>query len=171
MHDVAVLDSTIHYEDTSTGSAMVFRHRSPDSSHLWSNVIPDVGSGRRLASGLIGMGQSGKPDIAYQFADHARYLDAWFDALGQAEVVLVCHDWGGALAFDWASRHPESARGRRDSSHGGPPATTDHPDRGTRSPRHRGFNRTLDRVLHTSSAENADDKQGGTHHDPGPDPH
>ena len=41
------------------------------------------------------------PDIAYQFADHARYLDAWFDALGLPGVVLIGHDRGGALAFDW----------------------------------------------------------------------
>jgi haloalkane dehalogenase len=27
------------------------------------------------------MGEPGKPDIDYTFADHARYLDAWFDAL------------------------------------------------------------------------------------------
>lgn len=26
-------------------------------------------------------------------------------------VVLVGHDWGGALAFDWAARHPERVRG------------------------------------------------------------
>jgi len=39
------------------------------------------------------MGQSGKPNIAYQFADHARYLDAWFDALGLADCVLIGHDW------------------------------------------------------------------------------
>ena len=50
-------------------------------------------------------------DIAYQFADHARYLDAWFDALGLADVVLIGHDWGGALAFDWAARHPGRVRG------------------------------------------------------------
>jgi haloalkane dehalogenase len=45
-------------------------------------VIPGlVGEGRVLAPDLIGMGQSGKPDIGYRFVDHARYLDAWFDAL------------------------------------------------------------------------------------------
>jgi haloalkane dehalogenase len=52
------------------------------------------------------MGRSGKPDIGYSFADHARYLDAWFDALELDRVVLIGHDWGGALAFDWAARHP-----------------------------------------------------------------
>jgi haloalkane dehalogenase len=44
--------------------------------------------------------------------DHARYLDAWFDALGlQRNVVLVVHDWGSALGFHWARRHPERVRG------------------------------------------------------------
>ena len=57
------------------------------------------------------MGESGKPDIDYTFADHARYLDAWFDALDLQDVVLVGHDWGGALAFDWAARHPDRVRG------------------------------------------------------------
>jgi haloalkane dehalogenase len=48
---------------------------------------------------LIGMGDSGKPDSAYRFADHARYLDAWFEALAIRDAVLVGYDWGGALAM------------------------------------------------------------------------
>ena len=49
------------------------------------------------------MGESGKPEIAYRLADHARYLDAWFDAMGLAEVVIVGHDRGGTLGMDWRS--------------------------------------------------------------------
>jgi haloalkane dehalogenase len=78
---------------------------------MWRGVLPRIGSGRLLAPNLIGMGGSGKPDIPYMFADHARYLDAWFDALDLDDVVLVGHDWGGALACDWAARHPERVRG------------------------------------------------------------
>ena len=66
---------------------------------------------RCLAPDLIGMGRSGKPDIAYRFGDHARYLDAWFDALGLERAVLVGQDWGGALAFDRAARHPGGCAG------------------------------------------------------------
>ena len=106
-----VLDSTIHYQDSGTGTALVFLHGNPSSSHLWRNVLPRVGPGRLLAPDLIGMGRSGKPDLPYLFADHARYLDAWFDTLDLARVVLVGHDWGGALAFDWAARHPERVLG------------------------------------------------------------
>ncbi|WP_442811980.1 haloalkane dehalogenase [Streptomyces sp. NBC_01803] len=111
MPTIDVLDSTIHYEETGSGTAFVLLHGNPGSSHLWRHVLPRLGPGRLLAPDLIGMGRSGKPDIPYRFADHARYLDAWFDALGLDRVVLVGHDWGGALAFDWAARHPGRVRG------------------------------------------------------------
>jgi haloalkane dehalogenase len=111
MPDTPVLGSTIHHAETGSGRTIVFLHGNPASSHMWREVLPRVGSGRLLAPDLIGMGRSGKPDIPYLFADHARYLDAWLDALGLDDVVLVGHDWGGALACDWAARHPERVRG------------------------------------------------------------
>ncbi|MEU3649682.1 haloalkane dehalogenase [Lentzea sp. NPDC034063] len=104
---VPVLDSTIHHLES--GSApFVFLHGNPASSHIWRNVLPELGG---LAPDLIGMGRSGKPPVDYSFADHARYLDAWFDAVGLDRVILVGHDWGGTLAFDWAARHPSRVAG------------------------------------------------------------
>ncbi|MFE9104296.1 haloalkane dehalogenase [Actinomadura geliboluensis] len=113
MPTAPVLDSTIFYREVGRGpTPTVFLHGNPTSSYLWRHVLPVVGAaGRCLAPDLIGMGESGKPDIAYSFDDHARYLDAWFDALELDRVVLVGHDWGGALAFDWAARHPGRVRG------------------------------------------------------------
>jgi haloalkane dehalogenase len=109
---IDVLDSTTFYEETGTGTPMVFLHGNPTSSYLWRKVLPRIGEpGRCLAPDLIGMGRSGKPDVPYRFADHARYLEAWFDALELDEVVLIGHDWGGALAFDWATRHPGRTMG------------------------------------------------------------
>ena len=80
---MAVLDSEMAYVDVGTGDPIVFLHGNPTSSYLWRNVMPELdGVGRCLAPDLIGMGQSGKaPAGAYRFADHARYLDAWFEAL------------------------------------------------------------------------------------------
>lgn len=112
VHQVQVLDSFISYREAGTGSPIVFLHGNPTSSHVWRNIIPRLADrGRCLAPDLIGMGDSGKPDSAYRFADHARYLDAWFDALGLRDVVLVGYDWGGVLALDWARRHPDRVRG------------------------------------------------------------
>ncbi|MDL2410241.1 haloalkane dehalogenase [Rhizobium calliandrae] len=112
MPSIDLLDSTIFYEDAGSGTPFVFLHGNPTSSYLWRHVSPHIGApARRLAPDLIGMGRSGKPDIPYRFADHAHYLDAWFDALELTRVVLVGHDWGGVLAFDWAARNPERVQG------------------------------------------------------------
>jgi haloalkane dehalogenase len=101
----------MHYEDVGDGDAIVLLHGNPTSSYLWRNVIPQLsGSHRCVAPDLIGMGRSGKPPIEYRFDDHARYLDAWFEAIDVDQVVLVGHDWGGALGFDWANRHPGRVR-------------------------------------------------------------
>jgi haloalkane dehalogenase len=113
MATVKVLDSHMAYTEVGSGPVpVVFLHGNPTSSYLWRKVIPHVaGLARCLAPDLIGMGGSGKPDIAYRFADHARYLDAWFEALGLGEAVIVGHDWGGALGMDRGARHPGRVRG------------------------------------------------------------
>lgn len=107
-----LLDSYLSYRETGEGSPVVFLHGNPTSSYVWRNVIPTVAANSRcLAPDLIGMGNSGKPASPYRFADHARYLDAWFEKLDLRDVVLVGYDWGGVLALDWAARHPERVAG------------------------------------------------------------
>src|SRR5215204_3305728 len=105
------------YVDVGEGRPIVFLHGNPTSSYLWRNVIPHVvGHGRVLAPDLVGMGDSGKladpGPGSYRFVEHRRYLDGWFEALGlDHDVVLVVHDWGSALGFDWARRHPDAVAG------------------------------------------------------------
>jgi haloalkane dehalogenase len=112
MPAISVLDSIIHYEQNGVGTPLVFLHGNPTSSYLWRNILPAIeGPFRCLAPDLIGMGQSGKPPLNYDFSDHARYLNAWFDVMGLQDMILVGHDWGAALAFDWAAHHPERVRG------------------------------------------------------------
>ena len=106
----------IVYVDTNVegNAAVVFLHGNPTSSYLWRNIIPHMASRARcLAPDLMGMGESdGTPDGSYRFADHSKYLDAWFDAvLPEGPVTLVVHDWGSALGFHWARRHPDRIRG------------------------------------------------------------
>jgi haloalkane dehalogenase len=111
---VGVLDTEVAYVDTGSGDPIVFLHGNPTSSYLWRNIIPHVAArGRCLAPDLVGMGESGKaPGGSYRFVDHARYLDAWFEAVRlDRNVTLVVHDWGSALGFHWARRHPERVRG------------------------------------------------------------
>jgi haloalkane dehalogenase len=110
-----VLGRRMAYVERGVGRPIVFLHGNPTSSFLWRGVLPHVeASGRWLiAPDLIGMGDSDKiqadaePD-RYRFAGHARYLDAFIDAVvGTEPLTLVLHDWGGALGFDWAYRHQQ----------------------------------------------------------------
>lgn len=102
----------MHFEEAGSGRAIVLLHGNPTSSYVWRSVVPELSSsGRCLVPDLIGFGRSGKPGIGYRFFDHVDYLAAWLDALELEEITFVGHDWGGALAFDWAARHPERVRG------------------------------------------------------------
>jgi haloalkane dehalogenase len=111
---LSVLGSTIAYREAGSAQAPVtlFLHGNPTSSYIWRNIIPHVAPvARCIAPDLIGFGQSGKPDIAYRFADHARYLDAFLEAAGLTSAYLVAQDWGTALAFHLAARRPNFVRG------------------------------------------------------------
>ena len=107
---VAVLDTNMAYVDVGEGDPIVFLHGNPTPSYLWRNIIPHLlPYGRCLAPDYVGMGNSGPaPDGNYRFFDHRRYLDAWFEAMGlTSNVILIVHDWGSPLGFDWARRNPE----------------------------------------------------------------
>jgi haloalkane dehalogenase len=114
---VSVRGRRMAYVEVGEGDPIVFLHGNPTSSYLWRNVIPHLaGRGRCIAPDLIGMGDSEKLEDSgpgrYRFVEHREYLDALLAALGVTErVVLVLHDWGSALGFDWANRHREAVRG------------------------------------------------------------
>jgi haloalkane dehalogenase len=105
------------YHERGEGRSVVFLHGNPTSSYLWRNVIPHVsGRARCIAPDLIGQGDSDKLDDtgpdSYRFVEHREYLDGLLDQLGLGDdIVLVIHDWGSALGFDWANRHRDRVAG------------------------------------------------------------
>jgi haloalkane dehalogenase len=115
---VDVLGARMAYHERGEGTPVLFLHGNPTSSYLWRNVIPELdGLGRLIAPDLIGMGDSAKlpnpgPDT-YRFTTHRDYLGAFIDAVvdPKESLVLVVHDWGSALGFDWANRHRGRIRG------------------------------------------------------------
>jgi haloalkane dehalogenase len=111
---LSVLDSEMAYREAGRKGAPValFLHGNPTSSFIWRNIIPLVADvAHCVAPDLIGFGQSGKPDIAYRFEDHVRYLDAFIAKKGIGSAYLVVQDWGTALAFHLAARRPDFVRG------------------------------------------------------------
>ncbi|MEM7489511.1 MAG: haloalkane dehalogenase [Pseudomonadota bacterium] len=108
-----LLGTTMAYVDEGEGPAVLMLHGNPTSSYLWRNIIPHVADDHRvIAPDLIGMGDSGKPDIAYSYEDHAMYLGALLAGLDLDDVVLVVHDWGSVLGMEIARNEEGSGRVR-----------------------------------------------------------
>lgn len=110
---IEIEGSTIAYVDEGQGQPVLFLHGNPTSSYLWRNVIPyvtgpNVPEGyRAIAPDLIGMGDSGKPDIGYTLDDHLRYMDGFIEALDLRDTILVIHDWGSVIGMRHARLHPD----------------------------------------------------------------
>lgn len=105
------------YIDEGEGAAIVFAHGNPTSSYIWRNIMPACrGLGRLIACDMIGMGDSDKlsqsgPD-RYTYAEHRKFLFALWEKLNLGnEVVLVLHDWGSVLGFDWANQNRDRVQG------------------------------------------------------------
>ena len=105
------------YIDVGEGDSIVFQHGNPTSSYLWRNVMPYCeGLGRLIACDLIGMGDSDKlPDSSadrYSYAEQREYLFAAWEQLDLGDrIIFVIHDWGSALAFEWARKHDQRVQG------------------------------------------------------------
>lgn len=111
---VPVLGSHMAFRESGRPDAptVLFLHGNPTSSYIWRDILPPIAAvAHCIAPDLIGYGQSGKPDIAYRFADQVSYLDAFIEEKEIGSAYLVAQDWGTALAFHLASRRPEFVRG------------------------------------------------------------
>ena len=104
------------YIDEGEGDAIVFSHGYPTSSYLWRNIMPACrGLGRLVACDLIGQGDSDKlpksdPD-RYGYFEQRSFIHALWDQLDLGDnIIFVVHDWGSALGFSWAQRHPERVK-------------------------------------------------------------
>jgi haloalkane dehalogenase len=105
------------YVEAGSGDPIVLLHGNPTSSYLWRNVLPHLeGLGRCIAPDLIGMGDSDKladsGPGSYRFVEHRQYLDGLLEELEVKEnALMVVHDWGSGLGFDWANRHRDAVQG------------------------------------------------------------
>jgi haloalkane dehalogenase len=112
-----VMGKRMAYVEHGSGDAIVFQHGNPTSSYLWRNIMPYCeGLGRLIACDLIGMGDSDKLENSgaerYTYSEHRNYLHVVWDQIGLGDkVVMVLHDWGSALGFDWANENRDRVRG------------------------------------------------------------
>jgi pimeloyl-ACP methyl ester carboxylesterase len=92
------------------GERIVFLHGFPESHRTWRAVAPALAEDYFvIAPDQRGFGASDKPEsvAAYETDRVLADLIALADALKLERFTLVGHDWGGAVAWLAALRHPD----------------------------------------------------------------
>jgi pimeloyl-ACP methyl ester carboxylesterase len=90
---------------------LLLLHGFPSSSHMFRNLIPRLSDRFHLvAPDLLGFGFSEAPDRAqfdYTFANLARVMEGFTDALGLERYALYVFDYGAPVGFRLALARPE----------------------------------------------------------------
>lgn len=100
----------LHYASAGAGDLMLFVHGFPEFWYAWQSQLAEFGRDRRaVALDMRGYNLSSKPQelSAYRVKHLVEDLRALIEHLGYRRCTMVAHDWGGAIAWSFAARHPE----------------------------------------------------------------
>lgn len=88
--------------------AVLMLHGNPTWSYYYRHLVRALAPVHRcVVPDHIGMGLSDKPEnYDYTLATRIADVEALVATLGLIRVHLVVHDWGGAIGFGFAARHP-----------------------------------------------------------------
>ncbi len=104
-------DSAGEHAEGVPGTPVVLLHGWPQDRTAWADVVPGLQTAglRTLAPDLRGYSPGARPPhwSDYVITELVEDVCALADAAGAEQVHLVGHDWGGALAWAFAARHPE----------------------------------------------------------------
>jgi len=100
---------SLHYLDEGKGEPILMLHGNPTWSFYYRNLAAEFSRSHRvIVPDHIGCGLSDKPqDYEYTLKQHIDNLEKLVTHLKLRDIVLIIHDWGGAIGFGLLERHPE----------------------------------------------------------------
>lgn len=108
-HYLKIGDSSLHYVDEGAGDPVLMVHGNPTWSFYYRELAKELKTGHRVvAPDHIGCGLSDKPEnYQYTLENRINDLEKLVQFLDLKRIILVVHDWGGAIGFGLAVRRPE----------------------------------------------------------------
>lgn len=100
----------LHYVTQGEGPLMLMLHGFPGFWYSWQKQIPEFAQNYKVvAVDLRGYNDSDKPTElqAYRVDELIQDVRGVIQGLGYERCILVGHDWGGAIAWNFAYAHPE----------------------------------------------------------------
>jgi pimeloyl-ACP methyl ester carboxylesterase len=98
----------IHYVASGSGPLVVLIHGFPDFSGSWSKLTPKLNDAYRVvALDTRGYNLSGQPEgvANYAMPKLVADVDAVITAEGRQKATVLGHDWGAAIAWNYAFAH------------------------------------------------------------------
>lgn len=108
-HEFADIDGVrMHYVTGGSGTPVVLIHGWPQTWYGWWPIMPALAEHHTVyAVDLPGLGDSTGTPTGYDKATLARYVHTLIaDRLGVREARVIGHDFGAAVAFQYATRFP-----------------------------------------------------------------
>jgi epoxide hydrolase 4 len=99
----------LHYVEQGQGPLILFLHGFPEFWYSWKKFLPEFASDHHaVALDMRGFNLSSTPEAleAYQAPVLVEDVRALAEKLGATKCTLVGHDWGGVIAWHFASAHP-----------------------------------------------------------------
>ncbi|ACK73547.1 alpha/beta hydrolase fold protein [Gloeothece citriformis PCC 7424] len=99
----------LHYVTAGEGKLMLMLHGFPEFWYSWRHQIPEFSQDHKVvALDLRGYNDSDKPQSqdAYKLQEIVADIEGVITALGYDNCILVGHDWGGAIAWQFAYTYP-----------------------------------------------------------------
>ncbi|MFC8094247.1 alpha/beta fold hydrolase [Streptomyces sp. NPDC057301] len=109
-HEFADVDGVrMHYVTGGSGTPVVLLHGWPQTWYGWWPIMPELAKHHTVyAVDLPGLGDSSGSPSGYDKATLARYVHTLIaDRLGVDDARVVGHDFGAAVAFQYAGQFPD----------------------------------------------------------------
>ena len=109
---VSANGTRFHVAASGDGPLVLLLHGFPEFWWTWRHQLTTLASAgyRAVAVDLRGYGGSDKPPRGYDLITAAADAAGLIRSLGEANAVVVGHDWGGLVAWTTASYFPKAVR-------------------------------------------------------------
>ncbi len=107
--DIITNGIRMHYVTQGEGPLVVLLHGFPEFWYSWRHQIPFLAEHGYMvvAPDLRGYNDTDKPRKGYDVPTLLRDIVGLIKGLGREKAIIVGHDWGGILAWEFAIRYPE----------------------------------------------------------------
>jgi len=106
--DIITNGIRMHYVTQGSGPLVVLLHGFPEFWYSWRYQIPFLAEHGYtvVAPDLRGYNDTDKPRKGYDMPTLLRDIAGLIRGLGQDQAIIVGHDWGGELAWQFAIHYP-----------------------------------------------------------------